>query len=431
MRILWVSPHCWPDYVLRSPGLGIKSQGGQTVVMYHCPRALTELDTNTHIDIYARMESSEPEVIQLGERVRLIRCLCGDPDTYVPKEKFWFGPIQQFVDEVEKYTEKQNLSYDLIHGHYADGWYVAHHLGKRWNIPYCLTTHSLGKRKLANCLAMNEGNEDSLNEKYSFSVRIDHEIEALQDADRICPLTKEEGQYILDNYREVSPEQLHTIPNGILLSDFFPKEADKVSALRHELGLEEQDLVVLQAGRVDRRKGQKELLTAAPRVINEVKKRSGRRVKILLIGWTDSEFALSLEEKTRQAEIIDKVIILPPVNNLKMAPYFWLADVYALTSTYDILPIVILEAMASGLAIVASKNGGASEIISHGNDGLLVDPYKNEEIEDALISVLSDDQLRSSLGEQAFHKAQEKYTWQRVAEQLNRLYREILMENER
>ncbi|MHC4827662.1 MAG: hypothetical protein ACYTEY_13995 [Planctomycetota bacterium] len=44
MRVLWVSPHCWPDYVLREDGLGTKSQGGQTVVMYHCPRALAESD---------------------------------------------------------------------------------------------------------------------------------------------------------------------------------------------------------------------------------------------------------------------------------------------------------------------------------------------------------------------------------------------------
>ena len=429
MRILWVSPHCWPDYVLRSPGLGIKSQGGQTVVMYYCPRALAENDSNLQIDIYARMESGEPEVIQMGDRVRLIRCLCGDTDTYVPKEQFWFGPIQQFIDEVDKYAAKHSLSYDLIHGHYSDGWYVAHHLNQRWNVPYCLTTHSLGKRKRANCLAMNEGSEEELDKNYSFSVRIRHEIEALQGADCICPLTEEEGQYILEHYKEVRPEQLHTIPNGILLSDFYPQELDKALALRRELGIAEQDLVVLQAGRVDRRKGQKELLAAAPRVIDEVEKRSGSIVKLLLIGWTESEFARSLEENVKQAGIIDHVIFHPPVSNRKMAPYFWLADVYALTSTYDILPIVILEAMANRLALVASKNGGASEIISHRHDGLLVDPYKNEEVEDSLISVLTDEQMRSDLGEQAYHKVEEKYTWQRVAERLNKLYKKIIKDN--
>ena len=195
MRVLWVSPHCWPDYVLRSPGLGIKSQGGQTVVMYHCPRALAELNPDLQVDVYARMETGEPEVCQLGERVRLIRCLCGDPDTYLPKEQFWFGPIEQFVDEVDRYAGQHSLSYDLVHGHYADGWYVAHDLGRRWSVPYCLTTHSLGKHKQANYLAMGERTEKKLDEQYSFSMRVRYEAEALRGANRIFPLTEEEGQY--------------------------------------------------------------------------------------------------------------------------------------------------------------------------------------------------------------------------------------------
>ena len=428
MHILWVSPHCWPDYILRSPGLGIKSQGGQTVVMYHCPRALAEVNPDLQVDIYARMETGEPEVIQLGKRVRLIRCLCGNPDTYVPKEQFWGGPIQQFVDEVDKYTGEYSLSYDLIHGHYADGWYVAHHLGQRWNIPYCLTTHSLGKRKLANCMAMKEGTRDELDEKYSFSVRIQHETKALHDANRICPLTEEEGQYILEHYEGVRPEQLCTIPNGILLTDFYPHIKDQTVTLRRELGIEEDELVVLQAGRVDRRKGQKELLTAAPKVIEEVEKRTGKRVKFILVGWTESDFARIIEERIRNADITDRVIFHPPVSNRGMPPYFWMADVYALTSTYDIFPIVILEAMASSLA-VASRNGGASEIISHGHDGLLVDPYQIREVEEALISVLVDRKLRCSLGEKAHRKVEEHYTWRCVVERLNQLYEKMVREN--
>jgi glycosyltransferase involved in cell wall biosynthesis len=275
MRILWVSPHCWPDYVLRDPGLGIKSQGGQTVVMYHCPRALTAVNPKMHVDVYARMETREPEVKELGERVRLIRRLCGDPDVYVPKEDFWSGPIQQFVEEVDAYVKSNNLQYDLIHGHYADGWYVAHHLSERWGVPYCLTTHSLGIRKRANCLAMQEGTEAELDEKYSFSVRIDHETAALEHANRICPLTAEEGEYILEHYGKTSREQIHSVSNGILLEDFNPRDERKANELRQELGIGERDLVVFQAGRVDRRKGQQELLAAAPRVAREVRSAPG------------------------------------------------------------------------------------------------------------------------------------------------------------
>jgi glycosyltransferase involved in cell wall biosynthesis len=426
MRVLWVSPHCWPDYVLREDGLGTKSQGGQTVVMYHCPRALAGLDPDLHVDIYARMETGEPEVVELGERVNLIRCRCGDPGVYVPKEDFWSGPIQEFVEEVALHARRHGHAYDLIHGHYADGWYAANHLAQRWGCPFVLTTHSLGKRKRENSLAMNEGTEAQLDEKYAFSVRIAHETEALGVADRICPLTHEEGQYILEHYEGVDRDRIHSVPNGILLSEFEPRRDDETRELRRRLGIGEDELVVLQIGRVDRRKGQKQLLTAAPRVARELQDRTGRRVRLLFVGWTESDYARSLAEEATRSGIMDHVILHPPVINRDIPPYYWLADVYALTSTYDILPIVVLEAMACRLTLVASKNGGASEIIDHGQDGILIDPFDREQTEDALIEALADDAARQRWGEAAYRKVEQHFTWQRVAERFRRLYDEVL-----
>ncbi len=426
MRVLWVSPHCWPDYVLRSPGLGTKSQGGQTVVMYHCPRALTEVDPDLHIDVYARMETGEPEVVELGERVRLIRCLAGAPDGYIPKERLWFGPIQQFCDQVDSYARRRGLSYDLVHGHYADGWYAAHDLAGRWGVPYCLTTHSLGRRKRANCLAMKEASEAELDEAYAFPVRIRHEEEALAGASRVFPLTREEGEYLLDHYEGARREAIRPIPNGVLLSRFDPPDAEKAAALRARLGIRDDALVVLQAGRVDHRKGQRELLAAAPRVIGEVQRDGSRGLVFLIVGWTESALARDLERQAREADLGDHVIFHPPVPRRDMPPYFWLADVYALTSTYDIFPIVLLEAMASRLGLVASKNGGASEVLSSGDDGLLVDPYDIDEVTGALGRVLADGALRRRLGDEAFRKVRERYTWRKVAERLDREYREMV-----
>jgi glycosyltransferase involved in cell wall biosynthesis len=426
MRVLWVSPHCWPDYVLRADGLGTKSQGGQTIVMYHCPRALAELDADLHVDIYARMETGEPEVFPLGERVDLVRCGCGDPDVYVPKERFWFGPLEEFVDQVVAYADRNGYRYDLIHGHYADGWYAADHLSRRWGCPFVLTTHSLGKRKRENALAMNEGTESQLDEKYAFSVRIEHETEALRRADRICPLTHEEGEYILEHYEGVDRQRIHSIPNGIVLSEFQSTDDTSTDQLRRRLGIGEDELVVLQIGRVDRRKGQKQLLAVAPRVLRAVQGRTGRRVRFLFVGWTQSEYADTLQQEARQAGISESVIFHPPVINRDIPPYYRLADVYALTSTYDILPIVVLEAMASRLTLVASKNGGASEIIAHGQDGLLIDPFDRTQVEETLIAALVDQAARQRWGEAAYRKVEQHFTWQRVAERFGRLYREVI-----
>jgi len=388
------------------------------------------LDPDLSIDVYARMETGEPQVVELGERVRLIRCLCGDPDRYVPKEEFWDGPMEQFTDEVVRYAAENSLSYDLVHGHYADGWDVAHRLGQRWGVPYCLTTHSLGKRKRANCVAMGEATEAELDAKYAFPPRIASEEAALRDATRILPLTEEEGVYIREHYPGVRDEQFLAVPNGVVLSEFYPRDEARAAELRKSLGIGEDELVVFQAGRVDRRKGQKELLSAAPRVIAEAE-RAGKKVRFVLVGWTGGDFAESLEQGVRDAGITDRVTFIAPVSGTEMAPYFWMADVYALTSTYDILPIVLLEAMANRLPVVASKNGGPSEVVATGEDGILVDPFDAEEVEGSLIRVLVDDDLRQKLGAAAFQKIEARYTWERVGERLNQIYAEMVGERMR
>ena len=132
------------------------------------------------------------------------------------------------------------------------------------------------------------------------------------------------------------------------------------------------------------------------------------------------------EQEARAAGITDHVIFQPPVINRDIPPYYRMADVYALTSTYDILPIVVLEAMASRLTLVASKNGGASEIIAHGDDGLLIDPFDLPQIEDTLIKVLTDEAGRRRWGEAAYRKVEQHYTWQRVAGRFRRLYEQVI-----
>jgi len=105
MRIVWVSPHCWPDYVLREDGLGKKSQGGQTVVMYQATIALAQAFPDLEVDIYARYEDGESVETHIHPRVRVIRLPLGPTDSYLPKEAFWGAPIEGFVDEVAKMTD--------------------------------------------------------------------------------------------------------------------------------------------------------------------------------------------------------------------------------------------------------------------------------------------------------------------------------------
>ncbi len=424
MRIIWVSPHCWPDYVLREDGLGNKSQGGQTIVMYRGTLALADAYPDLHIDIYGRHEDGEEQVKNLHPRVRMIRLPLGPTDRYLPKEEYWGEPIDGFIDRVVDYAAENDLKYDLVHAHYADGWHVAWGLAQKWKTPYLCSTHSLGIRKRDNAMRMNEGSAEELDAKYKFTTRIAHEQRALDAADMLCPLTVEEGAYMVDKYG-VDPAKVEVINNGVVVDDFYPPDPEKVAALREQLGLGPDDLPILLIARVDPRKGQRQLIEAAPEVIRRIKADTGKNVKILFVAWVDTDFAKSLEARVRELGIEDHVIYHPPVLNADIPAFFWTAAVYALSSTYDIFPIVMLEAMASGLAIVATKNGGPSEVLTPGEDGYLVETTNKEELANALIDVLKDEAECKRLGDNAHDKVVARYTWDRVAARCMTLYRKL------
>ncbi len=144
------------------------------------------------------------------------------------------------------------------------------------------------------------------------------------------------------------------------------------------------------------------------------------------VAWVDTPFARKLEDRVDALAIRDHVIYHPPVSNARIAEFFWVSAAYALSSSYDIFPIAMLEAMASGLPVVATRNGGPSEIITPGHDGYLVETTDPAALAEALVKVLVDEGERTRLGENARRKVVERYTWDLIAERTMEVYRELL-----
>ena len=84
---------------------------------------------------------------------------------------------------------------------------------------------------------MNEATEVKLERKYSFSVRIAHEIKALRHATAICPNTREEANYILKHYEGTRSGQISVIPNGVDATSSFQINKESVARLRWKLGI--------------------------------------------------------------------------------------------------------------------------------------------------------------------------------------------------
>jgi glycosyltransferase involved in cell wall biosynthesis len=106
----------------------------------------------------------------------------------------------------------------------------------------------------------------------------------------------------------------------------------------------------------------------------------------------------------------------------------WLAqaDVFALTSLYEGTSTALLEAMASGLAVVATDVGGTSRLVQDGVTGLLVPPQAPSRVAAALVRLLTDAELRLTLGENACRLVRSTFDITDCVHEYERLYETLL-----
>ena len=102
------------------------------------------------------------------------------------------------------------------------------------------------------------------------------------------------------------------------------------------------------------------------------------------------------------------------------------ATVVVAPSLYDSFPFSVLEAMASGAPLVASRVGGIPEAIVSGEEGLLVEPGSAEMLAEAIIDLLTNPERARMLGARARSRAVHEFTWQRTARATHEGYREAL-----
>jgi len=106
--------------------------------------------------------------------------------------------------------------------------------------------------------------------------------------------------------------------------------------------------------------------------------------------------------------------------------YYNSADYFILPSASgEGLPLVLLEAMACGLPVIATAVGGTPEIIQHMKNGVLVPP-RNPEAMAAVLSKLLSEELGPSIGEEARRTVEEKFTWENNVRQLQEIYNKFM-----
>lgn len=213
-------------------------------------------------------------------------------------------------------------------------------------------------------------------------------------------------------FKSYVPGVPRVIPSGVDLSRFKP-------------GLDplpprtERVPTILFLGRLDRRKGISVLLKAMPQVLTSLP-----AARLIVVGKGPE--SVQAEHLCRNLGIANSVVFTGVVPADQLARYYCGCDVYCSPALGgESLGIVLLEAMASGTAVVASRIPGYDETVEDGISGLLVPPADPTALASALVRVLSDAGLRSRLVSAGLLRARE-YAWPVIAGRTTAYYEELL-----
>lgn len=187
---------------------------------------------------------------------------------------------------------------------------------------------------------------------------------------------------------------------------------------------------VLFVGRLERRKGIRELLAAIPEVA-----RRFPAARFLLAGSDNSaedgfreRTGLGYEQdfRARNPEIGDRVRFLGWVQEAELERLYRECDLFVGPSLYESFGLIYTEAMNRGKAVVACQAGGAAEIVVDGETGRLVPPGDAPALAEALAELVGDAAARKSMGRAGRARFLERYTHLAMAEGFVEIYREVL-----
>lgn len=283
--------------------------------------------------------------------------------------------------------------YDIIHlhGDFIEAFFGGK-LSKKLKIPAILTIHAgLNKRFLK-----------PKNAKYFKNI-----------AKIIC--VSEEIANDLENI-SVPENKIAVISSGVYLFEFENIDKNKIVALRNQYSKP----IIISVGVLRPAKGFKYLIEAFGKV-----KENFFEVTMIIIGE-----GFDRVELEKQAKNLSDVHFLGRQNHGKIIEYLKAADIFVSSSINlpqdrEGTPTSIMEAMAVGLPVVATRVGGSPYLVKDGVNGLLVNPKSPDELAEALIKIINSPDLALKMGAQNLEDIKQK-DWSVIVQKIDETYKSIL-----
>ncbi|MEF2277448.1 glycosyltransferase [Deinococcus sp. YIM 134068] len=405
MRVALISEHASP-----LASLGGTDAGGQNVYVAQVARHLAAL--GYAVDVFTRRDApSLPEVLEWVPGVRVVHVPAG-PAAVLPKEDL-LPLMSDFTRFMAGFMAREGR-YDLLHANFWMSGLVAADLKRMLGVPFVITFHALGKVR-----RLHQGGADGFPE-----ARLGIEERLVREADRIVAECPQDEADLRELYG-ADPARIVTVPCGFDPAEFSP-QCRREARLR--LGLDPDEAVVLQLGRMVPRKGVDDAIRGFARALRT----SARPARLLVVGGNSPspDPALTpelgrLREVARAEGVAGCVTFTGSRERAALRDYYSAADVFVSTPWYEPFGITPLEAMACGTPVVGARVGGIAHTVVDGETGFLVPPRDPEALGERLGVLLDDGELRERMGAAALRRVRTHFTWEGVARQLRDAYREV------
>lgn len=243
---------------------------------------------------------------------------------------------------------------------------------------------------------------------------------AYREMMRRCPAAVAVSQLVKDSMVEQLglggslASTMAVVPNGVPVPG--PISPAKRAEVRKRYGCTGDEPLVLAAGRHSEQKNFGTLVEAAAKLRDR-----GAACRIVIGG--DGPLRTTHQQHAARLDLADSVVF--PGNIPDLSDVMQAADVFVLSSLWEGLPLVLLEAMAAGCAVAATRIAGVVEVIEDGATGLMAEPGDAASLADTVADLIADPDRRAALGAAARAEVERVHSFDRVAADLDALYRRI------
>ncbi len=254
---------------------------------------------------------------------------------------------------------------------------------------------------------------------YLFKILLKIRNQLLLKADAFVSLSSEMTAEFKD--QKAKAENIYEIPNCFDPSNFYPVTINEKIKLRTKLNLPLDIRILIFTGRLLTTKGLPLLL----KVWYEIQKHH-KDILLLIVGSGENltySCDAELRDYVREKHIQENVMFTGKVYNVH--EYLQSSDIFCLPTENEAFGISLVEAMACGLAPIATAVGGIKDIVTHAYNGYLIDKGNFDQLFFYLEFLLKNNEQVIKMGENAFLTVKEKYSKFSVAQKYINLFKEL------